>query len=57
MGHFKRATKAKGQSVVLYDDPEKTYLGDKQMLNDLNYKILQDSNYPLPHGYYKVNEK
>jgi hypothetical protein len=42
----------------MYDDPDQvTFLTDKSVLNELNIKILEDPSYPLPDGYYKVQEK
>ena len=43
---------------MLYDDPDQvTFLTDKTVLNELNLKIQDDPNYPLPEGYFKVTEK
>lgn len=54
---FRMAAKARGESTLLYEDPDITFITDKDVLRELNYKILENPNYVLPDGYYKVQEK
>jgi hypothetical protein len=54
---FEDAARSKGQSTVLYEDPDATTLGDKQVLEELNRRIKVSPNYSLPEGYTKVVEK
>lgn len=52
-----KATKAKGQSTILYEDPDHTTIGDQEILKELNRKVRENPDYILPEGYYKVQEK
>lgn len=54
---FRNAAKARGESTLLYEDPDITFVIDKDVLRELNYKVLENPNYPLPDGYFKVQEK
>jgi hypothetical protein len=54
---FRGAAKSRGESTLLYEDPDITFITDKDVLRELNYQIVQNPNYPLPDGYYKVKEK
>jgi len=54
---FRYAAKSRGESTLLYEDPDITFITDKDVLRELNFKILDNPNYPLPEGYYKVKEK
>lgn len=43
---------------MMFDDPDQvTFLTDKTVLNELNQKILEDPDYPLPEGYFKVVDR
>ena len=55
--HFQEATAYKGESVILYTDPNTTAMGDKDLLKELNKIVRVDSNYPVPEGYRKITEK
>lgn len=59
MTKFKDADIAKGENTVLYFDPDATSLvaADHEIIQDLNKKIEQFPNEPLPDGYKKVVEK
>jgi hypothetical protein len=54
---FRYAAKSRGESTILYEDPDITFITDKDVLRELNWKIIENPNYPLPDGYYKVKEK
>ena len=54
---FRNAAKARGESTLLYEDPDITFVIDKDVLRELNYKVLENPNYPLPDGYFKVQDK
>lgn len=54
---FRSAAKSRGESTLLYEDPDITFVTDKDVLRELNYQIIENPNYPLPEGYYKVKEK
>ena len=36
VAHFEHATRSKGLSTVLYDDPDSTSIGDKQIIKAFN---------------------
>ena len=54
---FRSAAKGRGESTALYQDPDITVVTDKDVLRELNFRILENPHYPLPDGYYKVQEK
>ncbi len=56
---FKEAAQVRGQSIILYEDPDLTYQtgDDLQLIKALNEKLKKDPNYPIPEGYIKVTEK
>jgi hypothetical protein len=51
--NFEAATRARGHSTVLYEDPDATSAGDKVLIKALNDKLRTDPGYPIPEGYYK----
>jgi hypothetical protein len=55
--HFEDATRARGQSTVLYEDPDATSVADGKLIKALNEKLAKDPNYPIPEGYVKQLEK
>ena len=55
--HFKKATKQRGQSVVLFEDPDIVGIGDQELIKELNRRLLEDPTYPVPEGFYKQKEK
>jgi len=57
LNKFRYAAKSRGESTLLYEDPDITFITDKDVLRELNFKILDNPQYPLPDGYYKVQEK
>lgn len=56
---FKEATRARGQSVMLYEEPDLSAgpLVDQQLIKALNEKVQKDAQYPIPEGFIKVTEK
>ena len=56
---FREATKAKSQSIMLYEDPDLATLpqSELQLIKALNDKLKNDSNYPIPEGFMKLIEK
>ena len=57
INHFEKATRSRGQSTLLYEDPDATTIGDRDVLKELNRRIKHNPDILLPEGYYKVNEK
>ena len=55
--HFEKATKARGHTTILYDDPDSTSIGDPKLLKALNKKLEENPEYPVPEGFSKVVEK
>eukprot|EP00831_Metopus_contortus_P009565 TRINITY_DN13687_c0_g1_i4.p1 TRINITY_DN13687_c0_g1~~TRINITY_DN13687_c0_g1_i4.p1 ORF type:complete len:659 (+),score=110.04 TRINITY_DN13687_c0_g1_i4:251-2227(+) len=56
---FEAATAARGESTVLYTDPEAASLlvEDQRLLRELNAMVEKSPNYPLPEGFKKIQEK
>lgn len=44
-------------SLALFDDPDSTYVGEKEIIKNLNEKLEKDPNYILPEAYKKIYEK
>ena len=57
ISHWDQATRDRGNSTVLYEDPDTTSVGDQQLIKALNDKLYMDPNYPIPEGYFKQVEK
>ncbi len=57
LSHFEKATKAKNQSTILYEDPDTTTIGDMEMLKEMCRRVKDNPDYILPEGYYKVVDK
>jgi hypothetical protein len=55
--YFEEATKAKGQSILLYEDPESTSIADRDVIKALNNRLKENPDYALPEGFTKVQEK
>ena len=55
--HFRDAEVKQGKSIILYDDPDSTDPGDKDLNKLMNENIKQNPEYPLPEAYRKVYEK
>jgi len=54
---FEESARSRGQSTLLYEDPDASSLGDKKVIDELNRRIKANPNYPLPEGYTKAVEK
>ena len=54
---FEDATRSRGNSTVLYDDPDATSAADAGLVKALNEKLAKDPNYPIPEGFVKQLEK
>lgn len=52
-----KATKSRGQSAILFEDPDITTIGDQEILKELNRRVREQPECILPEGYYKVLEK
>ncbi len=57
VAHFEVATRSRGLNPVLYEDPDATGLGDRQLVKALNDKLQSDPGYPIPEGFFKVMER
>lgn len=55
--HNEKVTKQRGQSTILYEDPDITSIGDQEILKELNKRVREQPDFILPEGYYKVAEK
>ena len=51
------STKSRGESIILFEDPDSTAMADPELIKILNKKIQEDPNYPLPEGFKKAKEK
>lgn len=54
---MEKTAKQKGESVVLYEDPDATVMADAELLKALNKKLIENPEYPVPEGFKKVKEK
>ncbi len=55
--HFAAAAEERGETTVLYKDPDTTALGDKDLLRELNKMVKENPDCPVPEGYRKVVDK
>ena len=55
--HFRDAEAKQGKNTALFDDPDSTDPGDKDLNKFLNDNIKENPEYPLPEAYRKVYEK
>ena len=55
--YFEKETRTRGNSTVLYEDPDATDPKDRPLIKALNEKLLSDNSYPVPEGFYKVVER
>lgn len=55
--HFEKATRSRGQSTLLYEDPDTTTIGDQDLLREMNRRVKENPDFILPEGYYKVIER
>jgi hypothetical protein len=54
---FEKATRDRGKSTAIYEDPDWSSFKDNELINALEEKLMEDPNYPVPEGYKKVVEK
>lgn len=54
---FEDSARSRGQSTLLYEDPDATTLGDRKVIDELNRRIKVNPSYSLPEGYSKVIER
>jgi hypothetical protein len=50
---FEDAMRARGNSTLLYEDPDATDIVDRDLMKALNEKLMEDPNYPIPEGFSK----
>lgn len=55
--YFEKATRSRGQSTLLYEDPDITTIGDQELLKEMNKRIKDNPDYILPENFFKVVEK
>ena len=54
---FEEATRGRGRSTALYDDPDQSGFADRELVAALDQKLKDDPTYPVPEGFRKVTEK
>ena len=54
---FAEATRERGKSTALYEDPDASSFADRELIQALEQKVNADPTYPLPEGYKKQQEK
>ena len=54
---FEQATRDRGMSTLLYEDPDAHDDKDHDLVLALNLKLQTDENYPLPEGFMKIKER
>jgi len=54
---MEKETKARGDSITLFEDPDSTVMADPELLKALNKKLIENPDYPVPEGFKKVKEK
>jgi len=54
---FEESARSRGQSTLLYEDPDASALGDRKVIEELNRRIKVNPSYSLPEGYNKIVEK
>jgi hypothetical protein len=52
--YFEVATKARGASTILYEDPDISNKVDMELLKELNLRVQQNPDYSIPEGFVKV---
>jgi len=57
LSQFEEATRGRGKSTALYEDPDQTGVADRELLTALNAKLAVDPTYPIPQGFRKQVEK
>lgn len=54
---FEQATRDRGKSTAIYEDPDTSNFADRELIHALEEKCLEDPSYPVPEGFRKVIEK
>lgn len=54
---FEQATRDRGKSTALYEDPDASTFADRELMRALEEKCAEDPTYPVPEGYRKVVER
>jgi hypothetical protein len=54
---FEDSARSRGQTTLLYEDPDATTLVDRKVLDELNRRIKVNPSYSLPEGYSKIIER
>lgn len=54
---FEEATRDRGRSTALYEDPDQSGFADRELVAALDKKLQADPSYPVPEGFRKVTEK
>jgi hypothetical protein len=57
LAQWEKATKERGKSTQLFEDPDLSIFTDKELIKALEEKCRTDPTYPVPEGYRKVTEK
>ena len=42
---------------MLYEDPDLTTIGDADVIKEINKRLKDNPDYPIPESFYKVVEK
>jgi len=48
LNQFEEATRGRGKSTALYEDPDQNGMADRELLQALNAKVAVDPTYPIP---------
>lgn len=57
MDTFEQATRDRGKSTAIYEDPDVSNFADRDLIHALEEKCFEDPSYPVPEGFRKVTEK
>ena len=42
---------------MLYEDPDLTTIGDTEVMKEINKRLKENPDYPIPETFHKVTEK
>ena len=54
---LEEATERRNESLILFEDPDASALGDRELVKELNKTIEARPDYPLPEGYKKISQR
>ena len=54
---FSTATQKRKESLILFEDPDASAIGDRELVKELNKIIETRPDYPLPEGYRRVSQR